>query len=590
MSAFVLVNKQSQEFVLDSFESLFAKMGLRDPQHNCSKNWNVFSWSSYFSSETNYYQRENAWIVISGCPIYRGSKTLHGSAHAILNDLEIGQFDFGNIRGNYSFFYVSSNGEEFLYTDPSGIANIYYDSNENCFSSSFLGIVFGSRRRFKINRFATAEVLMNGRQIGPDTMLEGINRLELHSKSSFKKLNLKTDNHALDSPLPTKMSFDDAVDQQLDSIHTFFNDVKDFAAVNGADTGVTGGHDSRIILSSLRKTLAPTEFQVHSFWRKNKDTELRIAEKVSEAVGKELISVPVRHPFDMDVNQMERNLEETLMFYDGHIRMHCFLTEEYHTLNHRVKILNNKRLGFNGVGGEQYRNEWHMERASWSFDYFLKYFLIYHIGGRSFTNKRFEEDFFHYMSAKVNKRLNRSESDIEISKVEVQEYLNEVYVASLMGARTNAENKVTTFITPYIDWQLTRDSYNSLPHHGISFYFQQEMIRRLDPELAAVESGYGYSFSKGEPMHHKLKYLIKEAVPKKYYQKKLEERMKSNGNDLFKKFLRNYPILKDSVEFMRNLKFPINEHLITCFPDMMPVYLSASYFFHYLNIKGKLEE
>lgn len=589
MSAFVLLDKQSQKFDADSFGAIFERMGLKHPEYRNSRNWNVFSWSSYFNTEANYYEKGSAWMVLSGCPVYRNSSSLSESAQKILGDLENQQFEFTNIRGNYSFFYVDPAGKEFLYTDPSGISNIYYNTNEHCVSTSFLGIVFGSKECFRVNRYATAEVLMNGRQIGPDTLLEGVNRLELHTKTSFDKINLITDEKALNAPVPLKMSFDDAVDQQLETLQKFFNDVKNFAKFNGVDSGVTGGHDSRIILSYLRKTLSPSEFQVHSFWRKTKDVELSVAEKVAKAAGKELISVPVRHPFDMDAVQMETNLEDSLMFYDGHIRMHCFLTEEYHTLSHRVKILNEKRLGFNGVGGEQYRNEWHMERSSWSFDYFLKYFLVYHIGGRSFTDRDFEKDFFNYLGTKVNTRLRRTENEKNISKLEVQQYLNEVYVASLMGARTNAENKVTTFLTPYIDWQVTRNSYNSLPHHGISFDFQQEMIRRLDPELAAVESGYGYSFAEGEPYRNKLKYLIKEAVPGKYFQQVLEKRVIGNGNELFKEFINRYPILNEAVGFIKSLNIPINDRLITCFPDMMPVYLSTAYFFHYLNIKGKLE-
>jgi len=590
VSAFILIDKEKDYFEESLLNPVMDKMGLKAFCEHSSTNWRVFSWASYHNDGPNYYQLGDAWMVLSGCPIYKNTSSIKESALMILQSLQEQRFDFKDVRGNYSFFYVSPSGQESLYIDPSGISNCYFNADETCISSSFLGLIFGTNNTYRVNRFATAEVLVNGRLIGPDTLLEGVYRLELHLKKSFNKLVVKTDYDALRHPEIRKIAFQQAVEEQLQLIHDFFADVREFALNNKVDTGVTGGHDSRIILSNIRKQVPSDKFQIHSFWRKNKDTELKTAELVAKSVGKELISVPAKHPFEMDYREMEVNLEESLLFYDGHVRMHCFYTEQYHTLTHRLQILNDKRLGFNGVGGEQYRNEWHMERQAWSFDYFIRHFLVYHISGRSFTNARFEQDFFDYLSAKVNARLHRKGSEKSISRVEVQQYLNEIYVCSLMGARTNAENKVTTFLTPFIDRQLTRGSYHALPHHGISFGFQQEMIRQLDPELAAVESGYGYPFSVGESLKHRIKYLIKEAVPTSIYQSRLEKLMKSKGNDQFNEFLKHFPVLQQSVDLLRQFQIPIDEHLVTCYPDIMPVYLSASYFFHYLHQNGKLEK
>ena len=157
-----------------------------------------------------------------------------------------------------------------------------------------------------------------------------------------------------------------------------------------------------------------------------------------------------------------------------------------------------------------------------------------------------------------------------------------------MGVRTNAENALGHFVTPFIDRQLTRTSYKALRHHGISFAFQQAMIRKMDPGLASVKSGYGYNFLDGEPVKKKLKYLLKEFTPASVYQDKLDKKFESAGNKDFMDYLDKYRIFADSVQFIRRFELPLDEKIFTSRPDIMPVYLSLAYFLFYLSGEGRL--
>jgi len=313
-----------------------------------------------------------------------------------------------------------------------------------------------------------------------------------------------------------------------------------------------------------------------------------VAKKVALKAKVNLQIVPANFHMDMNNDQMSDNLFKALMFYDGHIRMHCFLTEEYNTAGHRKKILGNMRLGINGIGGEQYRNEEHMESPSWSLRYFVKYFIGYHIGGRSFTNKKFEEEYFKYIKSKLLVRLSLDKHKRRISRINVKKYLNELYVTSLMSVRTNAENQLSFYLTPYTDRQVTVSSYSAIPHLGISFRFQQEMIRKLDPDLAAVMSGYGYAFSEGEPLRVKIKYILKEITPAFIYQRKLDQVYDQKGNEDFRKFIDKFPIISEAVNTLRKLDIPLDEYRITSRPDLMPVYISMGYLIYFLQQKGKI--
>ncbi len=588
MGAFLLIKKDNTETESSKAFKVFETMGLSLPKEFSIGNWKLWSWKKIRSDEDHFVIRDNSLLVCSGTPIYKGSNNLKESLELILNDLQQSSFQYNNIRGSYGLIYSPDGNKIQILTDQAGIWNIYFDKKAQIISSSFMAVIFGLKNKVSLNKFAATEVITSGRLIGPDTLFNEISRLEISLMETIGELELIRDQVLMDFPEPgTVRSFDQSVKEQIAEIDHYFSDIKKFGDNYGVDSGLTAGHDSRMMLIQVKKYFK--YFQMHSFWRKSKDLELTIAEKVAEKANVPLRVVEGKHHFDKTNEQLEDTLKKSLFFYDGHIRMHCFLMEDYHTLEHRTEILGDKKLGINGIGGEQYRNEWHMELPSWSMDYFIRYALAYQLSGECFTDKDFENDYFEYLKNRLLKKLGLDINANRISKKYVQKYYNEVYVASLMGVRTNAENALGHFITPFIDRQLTRMAYRSLPHHGISFNFQQAMIRKMDPELAAVQSGYGYSFAEGEPLSKKLKYLLKEFTPTRLYQKKLNKKYEAAGNRDFQQYLDKYPVFQESVAFIHQIGLPVDEKVITSRPDIMPVYLSLAYFLHYLSKHDRLD-
>ncbi|MEO6488916.1 MAG: hypothetical protein ABIO04_03160, partial [Ferruginibacter sp.] len=528
----------------------------------------------------------NAILVCAGTPIYKDSHHLRESLSRILQDLEQGELDYNKIRGSYALVYSPDRKEIKLLTDQAGIWNIYFDSEQEIISTSFLAIIFGLKNKVTLNKFAATEVITSGRLIGPDTLFKEISRLEISLVNKIGEIEVIKDEDLLNFPITKFNTFSESVDEQIESLDNYFSDIRNFGNTYGVDSGLTAGHDSRMMLIQVRKYFK--NFQIHSFWRKSKDLELTIAEKIAERAGVPLRVVEGKYHFDKSNEQLENTLKKSLFFYDGHIRMHCFLMEDYHTIEHRIKILGNKKLGINGIGGEQYRNEWHMETSRWPVAYFTRYAMTYHISGESFTDRDYENQYFKYLTRKLLKKLGLPASTKKISRKYIQKYYNEVYVASLMGVRTNAENVLGHFITPFIDRQLTRNAYRSLPHHGISFAFQQAMLKKMDRDLASVQSGYGYSFTEGEPLKKKLKYLLKEFTPANIYQKKLNKKFGVAGNSDFLQYLEKYPVFRESVKLIHQYKLPIDEKTITSRPDILPVYLSLAYFLNHLSMEDRL--
>ena len=587
MGAFLLVKDNNTDFDTVKALGVFATMGLNNPDEFTIGGWKLWSWNKIRSAEQQFFRMGNSLLICSGTPVYRGSQNLEESLQRMIDDLVNDRFNFNNIRGSYSLVYSPDGKELKILTDQAGIANIYFDNNAGAISSSFLAIIFGLKQQVTLNKMAATEVITCGRLIGPDTLFNEISRLEISLTDRVGELPVVKDMALLDFPEITASAFNESVDEQIAALDSYFIDVKNFADNYGVDSGLTAGHDSRMMLIEARKYFS--NFQVHSFWRKSKDLELTIAEQVAQKAGLHLKVVEGKHQLDKTEEQLKETLKKSLYFYDGHIRMHCFLMEDYHTIEHRTEILGDKQLGMNGIGGEQYRNEWHMELPKWSLKYFTRYALTYQLSGRCFTNTDFENNYFVYLEKKLLRKLGLKSDTKSIPKKYIQKYYNELYVASLMGVRTNAENALGHFITPFIDRQVTRTSYKALNQHGISFEFQQAMIRKMDPELASVKSGYGYSFADGEPFKKKLKYLFKEFTPAGIYQDKLDKKFESAGNKDFQQYKARYKVFADSVSFMQQFKLPLDETKFTSRPDIMPVYLSLAYFLYFLSGEGRLD-
>ena len=587
MGAFLLAKQHNPGFALMPALKVFETMGLSSPHEFTIGGWKLWSWKKIRSAKDHFIIDGKAILVCSGTPIFKGAHNLTESLELIMHDLQNDSFDYNNIRGSYGLIYSSDGKEIKILTDQAGIWNIYFDNEKEIISSSFLAIIFGLKNKISLNKFAATEVITSGRLIGPDTLFNEISRLEISLMDTIGEVKVVRDENLQNFPATTPSTiFAETVNEQITAIDNYFSDIKNFGNNYGVDSGLTAGHDSRMMLIEIKKYFK--NFQIHSFWRKSKDLELTIAEKVAEKAGVSLRVVEGKHHFDKTSEQLEDTLKKSLFFYDGHIRMHCFLMEDYHTIEHRTAILGEKKLGINGIGGEQYRNEWHMELPAWTLKYFTRYALAYHLSGECFTDKKYEHEYFEYLETKLLKKLGLRPGTKKLSKKYIQKYYNEVYVTSLMGVRTNAENVLGHFITPFIDRQLTRTAYRSLAHHGISFNFQQAMIRKMDPQLASVQSGYGYSFADGEPFKKKLKYLVKEFTPTRIYQKKLNKKFEAAGNKDFHRLVEKYPVFGESVQFIQQYRLPVDEKIITSRPDIMPVYLSLAYFLYYLSKQDRL--
>jgi hypothetical protein len=554
----------------EAFRQLQAEKGIAINYEGRIGEYDLYHSNKRFVEEDAYLLSDGAGLFTAGTFIYKQAADLTTSLHLLLTDLLNNNFSYTNIRGHFVFLFTPDFKNIFLATDRAGVQNLFYDTQLHYISSSFSALAVAYGKELQHDKQALTETLVHGYAIGPDTIYEQIKRFEPALNPGMGSIKLLKD----DSPqydFSTRLSFNKEVDRQIDCIDDYFNDTKAFLNTYGVDLGLSDGHDSRLLASFVQKHISNARY--YTFWRKKKNKEIEIAENVSKVLNKELIMEEGHDALDKNEAELKETFDSAFHFYDGLPKMHCYFHEDFNTISFREKFLDKIKIGFNGIGGEQYRNDEHLIFPSYNKRFFIQHILTYQKTGKC-VDQTYEEIFFKNIESKISRLLHSSDAKSKYSRQELKVYYNEIFVNAVRSNRINAENQFAFFLSPLLDAAVIRESYKAYQHLGVSFTFQQEMIRRLSPELANVVSGYGYTFAQGEPLKDKVRFALKSFVPSNLLIRKAEQRASDNAAQLY---IERYPFIKDAYREVEMLQLPVDLKLLMRYPDRWPVVISLGF-------------
>ena len=415
------------------------------------------------------------------------------SMQLLLDDFLEGRFDHASLLGHYFIFLFLPSGINIL-TDGTGLVKAYHDTEGSYISSSFL-LAARLHKGLTLNRAASTENLVTGGITGSETL---VNEISSFSKGSFRLFRdiefFQPDAHAAQD---TPISKTDALQRQSVLLGKYFSSCSKLAAAGGADIGLTGGYDSRLVLACARGHI--DDLQVHSHFRPSGSEEWRIAKEIAEGEGIRFISPEVTPPLKMGDEMLRRVIDSSFKFNDGAISLHCNWMEEYNTLEYRLSVLGDKRLGFSGIGGEQYRNQERLYRKPWLFSQWLKFSGVRNVSGKAFLSEKDEREILERIRGKIYTILEFSHHKKFIDLYDLKRIQNEVMVPAYRGARTDAENRHAWYLSPLADFHVSRAAYGIVRFVKDSKRFEADLIRMFSPSLAAYPTDYGYDLVRGEP-------------------------------------------------------------------------------------------
>lgn len=527
-----------------------------------------------------------SWIFGVGTWAYR-SKIGRDGLLLFFEDVQMHKMDSSLVRGQFTFILSNNDDNLKIFTDRSGIQNIYY-TDCGVISSSFLASVYSRKKPCSLDQQAAYEVLTTGHIISPDTLVNEVKRFfPLAEISAIDGCSITIIN-SNPSGIPEYLDYESALESQVNNLDELFKSFSDIQKYT-ADFGITGGLDSRLLLSFAKKNWEKksirlyTNSRIVSFGHQVVDEP--ISELVSESSEIDLKLGLMKDPLSLTDEEIVNTIHESFLFFDGHVRMHIQYFEAYNTERFKLKVLGDSRFNTSGIGGEQYRNMERFNGKKWPLREFLKYKTILFVSGEALVGK--EKNFFlDGLAAKVKKRLDVDDS---LDFIGVKKYYNEVLNGDRLGARNNMENKLSWFLSPFVDWKIAESAYGLTPFLLNDYFFlQSKMIGKGDSTLAQIPTDYGFTPSNGLPVKDMLKEKLLSNVPwQLFYWLRVKRLHKPGSYSFFNQLVKNASISKYS-DTVRTTLPAINIDKVLSTPDVMPIAISLGYLISNLREKGKL--
>ena len=256
--------------------------------------------------------------------------------------VESGEFPFEDIMGNYFINILDQDTDtNIAFTDNSCLFKAY--SYKQCISTSFLEIL-DHYQDITINDLDPAsinEFFHTGFTYGERTLIKGLTRLDgteyyVSDKKGYSKVSKQL------KPLEHSPKY---------SIEEYFGYLKDAIRNETVSMDLTGGFDSRLVISYFEKLKLDYNDLSVSGQAENKD--ITIAQKIADTIHKKLY-VDLHKPENVTL----KTFQNIFKLSDAQIDV-----VNYHR-NHNMNVNRKERgvtLQMGGAGGELYKDYWWLQ-------------------------------------------------------------------------------------------------------------------------------------------------------------------------------------------------------------------------------------
>ncbi|RPI79453.1 MAG: hypothetical protein EHM45_02875 [Desulfobacteraceae bacterium] len=469
---------------------IFVKKGFSEPKIIHLHSWSIYVYQKQWLEEPNYLETADSLFFSVGTVFYKGADYQAG-LKLIREDFFKRTLDPDSLIGSF-FIFVKNKDQIGFFTDRAAIQNVFYHRKTRVISSSFLAVLVASGEidgKQPLNPKAVWEVLTTGNLIGPDTLIHTIERYEPAIHSDL--MGIPPIEFPTPKINPEGESQSDPIQRQIDFLDQYFGQFGEVMNRYGVISGLTGGLDSRLLYLLFKPHVK--HHQLHTTSQMAPTTEFRIALKFAQAAGEAIISPPHLSPEKTDQTKLLSFIRENFYFNDGLIRTHQVWLEEIKGKDYLKRLYGDLHIGFSGVGGEQYRNSQFLLRDRYRFRSWVWNELIFRYSGDAFSSSWERELFVEYLQKKIAELLGIEKTSAFITRYQIMRYFNEIWNPANRTMRNNIENQLTFFLSPFTDHGVSRRAYALVPYLRGGFDVEMEMIRRLAPELAQLETVYGFS-------------------------------------------------------------------------------------------------
>lgn len=523
----------------------------------------------------NLYICGNNLIFSFGTPLYKNFSYKEVLKN-IYDDFSRGELSFSDLNG-YFCIMIWAGEQLYFINDSNNNCRVYVNTATFSISSSFLAQAETFNKELTVNKQNVITNLISGCSYGKVTCFNEIELTNIDFNSEiYSEINYLSNNPFAQSWEKSWTNVNECVTEQIDVNLRFLQQIKTFTGgANSVDIGLSGGYDSRLLLLLSDKIF--DNISLHSNYKKNPDTDILVSREIAGILGKGLKEVPVTTSVEMDESELAGTLRQSFLFYDGQFRVNHGWTRQYRTLDYRKAVLGGCLTALSGHNGEQYRNLFYFnQKKRITIEKFVKDYIFEGKLGLV-TDKESRETIYDFWCSFFKNALTNN-SDQKVGIKDLRKFYTDFWVMAGPGIRCSAENQLSFFIMPFMEYEIIKSSETIIPYLGLYGEFESKMITALNPMIADIKSNYGYSFS-GIKFTQKLYWYLRTISGLKL-------------KNLYKLYFKNSVLKRERIsfdfKFLYKLDLPINwNKLINLDEDSRDRIIALNYLMNHFKYKIK---
>lgn len=545
MGAFLLF-KQREDFDLSAAGNVFSKKGFPAPQELTFGSWNLWLYHKLLFDEGHNIYSDSGWSVSAcGTVVYRGLG-YRESLHRLLSDFRAANIDQEELLGSFCLLFWDGKTVSVL-MDQSRTFHVFSNDAHTCISSSFLAVLEASPTPLPLNRLAVCEKMSTGYIVSPDTLVEGIQQVDGDVAETFSSPKLGIQFLPVSARPPVAFhdqGIDDSIARQISRLETHFRAMDALHAESHGDLGISSGYDSRLVLACRHFLSQPMALYTHGT-KGVHDREAGIAKQIAKHCGFGLNQVATKRMENHSAENVAAILDDALYFQDGRCaNMGAF--SEVHTRSYKMRVIGKHHLGWNGLGGEMYRNYYFAANRSVNLRRWLDRHVYYPFASEAWGCSEEYEEMHRRKVAKLFHRLGEPVHEM-VDFLWLRRYYSEIRMPDCNAVKNDAHNQVAFFHTPFMDATLVAEAINASPYIGCNGAYQARLIRTLDAGLAAIPSHYGHALDR-IPLRPRLQAWVKCNLSEDIQRRRRQNILRQSATHVVPDYLafsRRVPILNE---------------------------------------------
>ena len=564
MSAFIIVKGNQEHLVQKSIKAFGYRKMTKYSRFDLSCG-SLLLCKKELVDDDNFYTTGKKGLYCIGTPVYKGL-SYRDSLRRIYEDLESNIFDCEKMRGNYVLIYDNGAGT-FIIRDTKLMYKLFSDKDGNYITSSFL--VATSLQPVTYNEVAFVEQLLCGFVSEPDTL---VNEVSVVSPSLFK--NTFTWIKTIESNCVRK-THKRGVKARYQEIVDYMNDVKPFVAEYGAECGLSGGCDSRLIYASVNEICGHMK-SVHTHSTSDiHNKEIKTVRQLAAMKGTPLKIVPTLFLPECEPAVVDETLKENVLYFDGRNANIIGACSQTHTRAYKEKTSSGSGITFSGIGGEIYRDFYYTGRVPLNVSAWLKSRIFYGYVEKIVPSDVYAQSF-HRILQKIVRDTGKGKGRITSWRF-ARRFFDEYRIPQALSNVVNANNQMNFYLAPFVEGELidgARQDNKKQDHCG---KYEGRIIELFSKELSSIISSKGYALN-DVPHREMIKWYIRSFYPSFVWSWRMGYSKKPGKS--FSAILHKSDYLKESFDFTKST-FP----QWTLSPDSIPDHFMQNFVFSISTIK-----